>query len=81
MYRYRGRRIHTSEDLPRLCDEPSTLTSLLSVKFESYYSDRKIQREPENDPVIVPQSAKCFNSKMVKHCALTNVNSDRGFES
>jgi hypothetical protein len=33
------------------------------------------------DPVIVPQSAKCFNSKMVKHCALTNVNSDRGFES
>ncbi len=23
------------------------------------------------DPVIVPQSAKCLNSKMVKHCALT----------
>jgi hypothetical protein len=30
---------------------------------------------------IVPRSAKCLNSKMVKHCALTNVNSDRGFES
>jgi hypothetical protein len=23
------------------------------------------------DPVIVPESAKCLNSKMVKHCALT----------
>jgi hypothetical protein len=32
-------------------------------------------------PHIVPQSVKCFNSKMVKHCALTNVNADRGFES
>jgi hypothetical protein len=31
--------------------------------------------------LIVPRSAKCLNSKMVKHCALTNVNSDRGFES
>jgi hypothetical protein len=31
--------------------------------------------------LIVPQSAKCLNSKMVKHCALTIVNSDRGFES
>jgi hypothetical protein len=34
-----------------------------------------------SNPVIVPQSSKCFNSKMVKHYALTNVNSDRGFES
>jgi hypothetical protein len=33
------------------------------------------------DPVIVPRSAKCFYSKMVKDCALTKVNSDRGFES
>ena len=33
------------------------------------------------DPVIVPSSAKCLNSKMVEHYALTNVNSDRGFES
>ena len=29
--------------------------------------------------LIVPQSAKCFYIKMVKHCALTNVDSDRGF--
>jgi hypothetical protein len=29
--------------------------------------------------LIVPQSAKCFYSKMVKRCALTNVNYDRGF--
>jgi hypothetical protein len=27
------------------------------------------------DPVIVPLSAKCFYSKMVKHCALTKINS------
>ncbi len=27
------------------------------------------------DPVIVPLSAKCLNSKMVKHCALTKINS------
>jgi hypothetical protein len=30
---------------------------------------------------MVPRSAKCFYGKVGKHCALTNVNSDRGFES
>jgi hypothetical protein len=25
------------------------------------------------DPIIVPRSANCFYSKMVKHCALTIV--------
>jgi hypothetical protein len=33
---------------------------------------RSVPTVTENgDPVIVPQSAKCFNCKMVKHCALT----------
>ncbi len=33
------------------------------------------------DPVIVPRSVKYFYIKMNKNCPLTNVNSDRGFES
>jgi hypothetical protein len=58
------------------------VTGLDMQKVVDYYLKYNMAPDPDTfDPVIVPQSAKCLNSKMVKHCALTNVNSDRGFES
>ena len=37
------------------------------------YGIRGVKPCPGQDPVIVPRSARCFYSTLVKHCALTEV--------
>jgi hypothetical protein len=45
------------------------------IDFSGHMSEESVFHKFHLDPVIVPQSAKCLNSKMVKHCALTKINS------